>query len=99
MTTMPHSRLSNQRSNCERVSRARSITFQLRSATATSKTFFARSTATVVAFILDSSCLVTLTHVDDPAQTEETENASYYRGGGSGKERPAAVLRFAAVLS
>src|SRR5258706_15384290 len=62
MTTVPHSRLSNQRSNCERVSRARSMIFHCRSATATWKTFFATSTATVVAFILDSSCLVTLTH-------------------------------------
>jgi len=57
ITTRSTLRLSNQRSNCARVRRARSTIFQRASASASSKTFFARSTATVVAFISDSSCL------------------------------------------
>src|SRR5437660_10678166 len=56
ITTRSTLRLSNQRSNCARVRRARSRIFQRTSASAISNTFFARSTATVVAFISDSSC-------------------------------------------
>jgi hypothetical protein len=52
-----HALLAKQRWNCDRVSRAADSILQLESANASWKTFFARSTATVVAFISGSSWL------------------------------------------
>jgi hypothetical protein len=75
ITTRLTARLANQRSNRPRERWWRSITRQCASATASSRTFFAKSTVTVVAFISDSLRLVALTPTPHEASwRDDAEN-------------------------
>src|SRR6185369_8364444 len=62
MITRDTARLANQRSNWLRVRRAVSMTFHLSSATAIWNTLLAKSTATVVAFMIGRLLLMTDPH-------------------------------------